>query len=40
MQAVQELHLVSVHLLCRHLEAALPDATADPHRPSLERSRS
>jgi D-sedoheptulose 7-phosphate isomerase len=36
-QAVQELHLVSVHLLCRHLEAALPGLAAGTESQS-ERS--
>jgi D-sedoheptulose 7-phosphate isomerase len=40
-QTVQELHLVSVHLLCAHVEAALPESWARPRRHlRLERSRS
>jgi len=37
-QTVQELHLVAVHLLCAHVEAALPAAATRPGR--LERSAS
>ena len=40
-QTVQELHLVSVHLLCAHVEAALPESFTQPRRHlRLERSRS
>jgi D-sedoheptulose 7-phosphate isomerase len=40
-QTVQELHLVSVHLLCIHLDAALPDSFRRPrHRLRLEGRRS
>jgi D-sedoheptulose 7-phosphate isomerase len=41
-QTVQELHLVGVHLLCRHIEAALPADGAEPAPAAaiLERSLS
>jgi D-sedoheptulose 7-phosphate isomerase len=38
-QTVQEIHLMCVHLLCRHVEAALPDSSMDGHRQlRLERT--
>jgi D-sedoheptulose 7-phosphate isomerase len=38
-QTVQEVHLMCVHLLCRHVEAALPDSSMDGHRElQLERT--
>jgi len=40
-QTVQELHLVSVHLLCAHVEDALPESLARSRRHlRLEQSRS